>query len=161
MARYLLQATGERRAAYFSSLALSRGRVATLTDAIVGLNEDAMLRKSRRGETRARQFEQVNAVVLVLALSLGILASGWIAMRMLRPLGVVGAAVRRLGEGDRKARADLQGGDEIAAGVRDHRLAGPTHIRFEVSDRGAGIPARRACSRSSSGCPGAPRAAPG
>jgi NtrC-family two-component system sensor histidine kinase KinB len=144
IASYLLRAAGERRAAYFSSLALSRGRVVTLTEAILGLNEDAMLRKSRRGEARARQFEQVNAVVLVLALSLGILASGWITTRVLRPLGVVGAAVRRFGEGDLKARADLQGGDEIAALAGEFNRMAERLARYRASSLGELLQAQRA-----------------
>ncbi len=108
-----IEEQGQRDADYFSMMEPAFVRVRQLADEILAVNQDAMVRKSVRAEDRAQQFEKVVLVAVVLALGLGLLASTWLTTRMLRPLGIVSAAVRRFGDGDLLARANVQGHDEI------------------------------------------------
>ncbi len=94
-------------------------------DEILSINQDAMVRKSDRAEVRAESFERRLILAVVLSMLVGLFVSTWMIARALRPLGVVNAAVRRFGEGDLKARADVRGRDEIAAVAGEfNRMAG-------------------------------------
>jgi signal transduction histidine kinase len=107
---------GDARAQlYFTRVAPAFTQINGLEDQILAINQDAMVRKVEQADRRAAQFERLVVVAVVLALALGILASVWLTARLLRPLGVVTAAVRRFGENDLKARAVVRGRDEIAA----------------------------------------------
>src|SRR2546425_11796085 len=53
-------------------------------------------------------------VAAVAALGLGLLASASLTARALRPLSRLSMAVRRIGEGDLDARANIEGEDELA-----------------------------------------------
>jgi signal transduction histidine kinase len=107
---------GDARAPlYFTRVAPAFSRINQLEDKILAINQDAMVRKVEQADRRAAQFERLVVAAVVLALALGILASVWLTARLLRPLGVVTAAVRRFGENDLKARAVVRGRDEIAA----------------------------------------------
>jgi two-component system, NtrC family, sensor histidine kinase KinB len=111
-------------AAYFSTLEARFNRVKKAAEEILALNQDAMVRKSDHAIERAHRFERVVMAAVVLALVFGLLASTALTTRMLRPLGVVTAAVRRFGEGDLGARASIQGKDEISVlAVEFNRLA--------------------------------------
>jgi signal transduction histidine kinase len=104
-----------RNAIYFSRLAPIFSRVNQAGDKVLAINQDAMVRKADRSQRRAVDFEHLVVVAVLLALAVGVLASVWLTTRLLRPLGVVTAAVRRFGENDLKARAVVPGKDEIAA----------------------------------------------
>src|SRR5262249_49347398 len=54
-----------------------------------------------------------------LALLAGVISSLILTTRLLRPLSVLGSAVRRVGSGDLVARAQVDGRDEIAGLARD------------------------------------------
>jgi methyl-accepting chemotaxis protein len=107
--------------------------VKKLDDEILAINQDAMVHKSDRAASRAHLFEQVIIGAVVLALALGLLASSWLTTRMLRPLGVVSAAVRRFGAGDLKARAVVQGKDEIAAVAEEFNSMADHLERYRAS----------------------------
>ena len=78
-----------------------------------------MVRKSERAAAaRAAVRGSWSSRRSSLAALLGLLASIWLTARLLRPLGVVSAAVRRFGEGDLKARAGAS-----AARTRSPQLA--------------------------------------
>ncbi|HEX8950973.1 MAG TPA: HAMP domain-containing protein, partial [Polyangia bacterium] len=83
-------------------------------DEITDLNQDAMVRKSEAARRSAERMSAALVAVTLAAFVVGILASGYLTNRLTRPLGVLAAAVRRLGEGDLAARARLDGSDEIA-----------------------------------------------
>jgi signal transduction histidine kinase len=100
---------------YFARLAPAFNRVNHAEDDILAINQDAMVRKADRSARRAVDFEHLVVVAVLLALALGVLSSVWLTTRLLRPLGIVTAAVRRFGENDLKARAVVPGKDEIAA----------------------------------------------
>jgi signal transduction histidine kinase len=119
-------------------------RVEELCNSVLGLNLDAMLRKSDRGQARAHLFEQIIAAVVVMAVILGLVASTALTTRMLRPVRVVTAAVRRFGEGDLKARADLPGQDEMAALAAEFNRMAERLERYRASSLGELLQAQQA-----------------
>jgi len=134
----------QRDAAYFAELHPRFGRIKTLEDELLGINQDAMIRKSERAALNARQFEALVISTVVLALALGLLASIWLTTRMLRPLRVVSAAVRRFGENDFKARAAVAGEDEIAAVAAEFNRMADRLERYRASSLGELLTAQQA-----------------
>ncbi|HEY2729096.1 MAG TPA: ATP-binding protein [Polyangia bacterium] len=147
---------GERPArdpAYFSRLAPAFARVNQLEDQILAINQDAMVRKVERAERRAREFDRLVVGAVVLALALGLLSSVWLTTRMLRPLGVVAAAVRRFAGNDLKARATVRGHDEIATvAVEFNRMADGLE-RYRASSLGELLQAQQAAQAAIDGLP--------
>jgi signal transduction histidine kinase len=133
-----------RDVAYFAHLNPEFTRVKHLADEILGINEDAMVRKSDRAARRAQQFERLVLAAVVLALVLGLVASTWLTTRMIRPLRVVSAAVRRFGENDFKARAVVAGSDEIAAVAAEFNRMADRLERYRVSSLGELLQAQQA-----------------
>jgi signal transduction histidine kinase len=129
---------------YFSELRPLFARIKALEDELLGINQDAMMRKSARAEGSARQFEALVITTVVLALVLGLLASTWLTTRMLRPLRVVSAAVRRFGENDFKARAAVAGEDEIAAVAAEFNRMAERLERYRASSLGELLQAQQA-----------------
>jgi NtrC-family two-component system sensor histidine kinase KinB len=140
----VLVSSDGRRATYFSSLHPALGRVQAMCNAVLGLNQEAMLRKSHRGGERAHGFEQAIVALVVVAMVLGLIGSAGLTTRMLRPLGVVSAAVRRFGEGDLEARADLQGSDEISAAAAEFNRMAERLERYRQSSLGELLQAQQA-----------------
>ncbi len=68
-------------------------------------------------EAFARAGEQVTELTLVLLVVVGlvVVAAGFFGTRALRPLGPLVRTVRRIGEGDRSARAEMSGSAEFRA----------------------------------------------
>ncbi len=88
--------------------------VHTATTRILDINQDAMVHKSESAHALAERRETVMLLALVLAFILGVYGSTNFTQRLLRPIGVLSLAARRLGSGDFQARAKIQGEDEIA-----------------------------------------------
>lgn len=105
--------------AYFRQLEPRFQAVKSAADQILGLNQDAMVRRSEDARAQAHTTRQLVAFASVAALLLGMIASLWLTSRLLRPLDLLGAAVRRVGEGDLAARASVIGKDEIAEVARE------------------------------------------
>ena len=103
-----------RRAATEQPLEDSLVALEATLNAITDLNQDAMVRKSESARKSAERMSAALVAVTFAAFVIGILASGYLTNRLTRPLAVLAAAVRRLGEGDLAARAKLDGEDEIA-----------------------------------------------
>ena len=99
-------------AARFAQLKEATGR-------ILQINQDAMVRKSEEARLQGERLRNTLFAATVAALVLGLLASVALTTRALQPLSVLSAAVRKLGEGDLEARAQLGGGDEIATVGRE------------------------------------------
>jgi len=138
---------------YFSTLEPAFLRVKTADDEILAVNQDAMVRKSDRAEERAQAFERTVVAVVVVALGLGLLASVFLTTRLLRPLGVVSAAVRRFGEGDLGARAAVQGGDEIAAVAAEFNRMTEKLERYRLSSLGELLQAQQSAQAAIDGMP--------
>ncbi|HEX4406697.1 MAG TPA: ATP-binding protein [Polyangia bacterium] len=131
-------------AAYFARLRRTFAVVGGLADQVLTINQDAMVRKVDRAERRAAEFETLVVVAVVLALALGVLASTWLTTRILRPLGVVTAAVRRFGENDLRARAVVGGKDEIAAVAAEFNRMADGLERYRQSSLGELLQAQQA-----------------
>jgi NtrC-family two-component system sensor histidine kinase KinB len=134
----------ERDRAFFADLVPSHTKIKVLADEILAINQDAMVRKSEHVDRRAHLFERVVIAAVMLALLLGIVASTWLTTRMLRPLAVVSAAVRRFGEGDLVARAVVQGNDEIAAVAAEFNNMAARLERYRASSLGELLQAQQA-----------------
>ena len=105
---------GPSSAYYFDRLQPTFARVKDAADAVLDLNQDAMVRKSEEAQRAARRQNTSLIAATLLALLLGVLSSSWLTSRLLRPLGVLTQAARSLGRGDLEARAVVGGKDEIA-----------------------------------------------
>jgi signal transduction histidine kinase len=75
---------------------------------------------------------------------LGLLASVSLTTRLLRPLGVVSAAVRRFGQGDTQARARVQGEDDIAQLAQAFNTMADHLERYRKSSLGELLQAQQA-----------------
>lgn len=138
---------------YFSTLEPDFLRVKSADDVILAVNQDAMVSKSDRAEERAQAFEHTVVAVVVVALGLGLLASAFLTTRLLRPLGVVSAAVRRFGEGDLRARAAVQGSDEIAAVAAEFNRMTEKLERYRQSSLGELLQAQQSAQAAIDGLP--------
>ncbi len=113
-------------------------------DDILNINQDAMVLKGRRTEERAARFERLLTIAVLLASVIGLLASVSLTTRLLRPLGVVSAAVRRFGQGDVQARARVQGEDDIAQLAQEFNTMADHLERYRRSSLGELLQAQQA-----------------
>lgn len=144
LARYRASATAqERDERYFRFLQPAFVEVKRRADEILALNQDAMVRTSAHVERRARLFQETAVAAVLVALGLGLFASISLTRRILRPLAVVTAAVRRFGQGDLKARAQVEGGDEIAAVAEEVNEMAQRLERYRSSSLGELIQAQQ------------------
>jgi NtrC-family two-component system sensor histidine kinase KinB len=142
---YLPVATrAEREDRYFRVLQPTFLRIKQNADDILAMNQDAMVRKSDQVADRAHLLEQIVTVAIVLVSVVGLLAATWLIARALRPLRVVSAAVRRFGEGDLKARADVRGRDEITAVATEFNSMAERLERYRKSSLGELLQAQQA-----------------
>lgn len=139
-----LATTEARDRVYFAAIEPLFRKTKRLADEVLAVNQDAMVRKSEEVERRAHRFEQVLIAVVFMALAFGLFTSTWITTRLLRPLGVVNAAVRRFGEGDLKARAVVQGQDEIYALAAEFNSMAERLARYRASSLGELLQAQQA-----------------
>jgi signal transduction histidine kinase len=122
-------------------------------DDILDINQDAMVLKGRRTEDRAGRFEHLLTIAVVLASVIGLLASVSLTGRLLRPLGVVSAAVRRFGQGDVQARARVQGEDDIAQLAQEFNTMADHLERYRKSSLGELLQAQQATQAAIDGLP--------
>lgn len=140
----VLRDRAARDAKYFSALQPAYAEVHRLADRLLAINQDAMVRKVDRAEQSARQLERLVFTVVLVALIAGFLASAWLTSRLLRPLGVVTAAVRRFGQDDLRARAVVRGRDEIAAVAAEFNRMADGLERYRASSLGELLQAQQA-----------------
>jgi signal transduction histidine kinase len=119
-------------------------QVKRAADDILDLNQDAMVLKGRRTEERAARFERILTLAVVLASVIGLLASVSLTGRLLRPLAIVSAAVRRFGQGDVQARARIQGNDDIAQLAQEFNTMADHLERYRKSSLGELLQAQQA-----------------
>jgi signal transduction histidine kinase len=142
---YLASTARETRdGIYFSQLQPHFRRADQLADEILAINQDAMVHKVDRADRRAESFERLVILAIVLALGVGLVSSTWLISRAIRPLGVVTAAVRRFGENDFKARAQVRGKDEIAAVAAEFNKMAERLERYRQSSLGELLQAEQA-----------------
>jgi signal transduction histidine kinase/HAMP domain-containing protein len=131
-------------AAYFRDLEPRFLLLKRSADAILEMNQAAMVRKSERTQGVARRLRMATLLAALAALALAVLTTTRAITRALRPLGVVTHAVRRIGEKDFAARARVEGADEIAALAADFNAMAERLAEFEQSSLGAVVEARQA-----------------
>jgi two-component system, NtrC family, sensor histidine kinase KinB len=133
-----------RRAICLGPLAKAFVDVRSSADSILAINQDAMVHKGQRAERRGARFERILILAVILASLLGLLASVSLTARLLRPLGIVSAAVRRFGQGDLQARARVEGKDEIAQLAREFNTMADHLERYRKSSLGELLQAHQA-----------------
>ncbi len=139
-----LEDPAARDGIYFGELAPGFHRIKAAAEEILHLNQDAMVRKSQQAERRASLFKTlIIAVVMVLAL-LGLGASISLTTRLLRPVHVVAAAVRRFGGGDLGARARVNVKDEIGQLAHEFNTMAERLERYRASSLGELLQAQQA-----------------
>jgi len=99
---------------YFGTLSPQFVEVDRAVDAILDMNQDAMLAKSASAEREARRWNRIVIAVGTTACVLALVASIAWTSRLLRPLGALGSVARRIGQGDLGARTVVRGNDEVA-----------------------------------------------
>jgi NtrC-family two-component system sensor histidine kinase KinB len=95
-----------------------------------------VVHKGQRTERRAAFFGQMLVIAVLVASVLGLLASVSLTTRLLRPLGVVSAAVRRFGQGDTQARAQVLGKDDVAQLAQEFNAMADHLERYRRSSLG-------------------------
>jgi NtrC-family two-component system sensor histidine kinase KinB len=135
---------GKRREIGFGALAHSFAAVKRSADEILNINQDAVVLKGQRTERRAVRFERILTLSVLVASLLGLLASVSLTTRLLRPLNVVSAAVRRFGQGDLQARARVQGKDDIAQVAQEFNTMADHLERYRKSSLGELLQAQQA-----------------
>jgi signal transduction histidine kinase/HAMP domain-containing protein len=104
-----------RLARYFDAVAPAARDVRAAANEILALNQDAMARKSDAARRAAERNVTLVASATIAALAIVLVSSFALTARLLRPLRALSGTVRRFGEGDLEARANVAGNDEIAA----------------------------------------------
>ncbi len=135
---FLVVTPDEQREHYLRLLQPDFIAVKAAADEILAMNQDAMVLKSTRVR-RDSEFAETAVVVGVLAaLVLGLLASAALTTRVVRPVAVLGQAVRRLGQGDYAVRARVPegGGAEIAQLATDFNAMAESLERYRESSLG-------------------------
>jgi signal transduction histidine kinase len=110
---------GQKERFYFQRLYPELGAVERAAEAILDLNQEAMLAKSAQAELEARRWNRIVLAVGMAGTLLALLASTTWMTRLLRPLSILSAASRRIGQGDLGARAVVRGSHEVAGLARD------------------------------------------
>ncbi|HEX4384420.1 MAG TPA: ATP-binding protein [Myxococcales bacterium] len=120
-------------------------RVRAAADRVLLLNQDAMVLKSERARRAAQHTTALMIIATLIAFFIGLAASGALTARLLRPLGVLSQAVRRLGRGDLQARAQVQASsDEIGSLARDFNTMAESLAEYRRSSLGELIQAQQA-----------------
>jgi signal transduction histidine kinase len=138
---------------YFEALSPAFDETKQAADRILDMNQDAIVRKSERAERSAQRFQQLVIIAVAAALLGGLLVSISLTTRLLRPLRVVGVAVRRFGQGDVHARARLQGRDEIAQLAAEFNTMADHLERYRASSLGELLQTQQAAQAAMDGLP--------
>jgi two-component system, NtrC family, sensor histidine kinase KinB len=141
--RFTTLGSTDERSAYFDDVLPKVTAVRQATAAVLALNQDAMVRKSDRAARSARFLNELLVTVAALGCVVGVLASGMLTTRLLRPLGVLSQAARRLGEGDPEARARVTGKDELAHVAGEFNTMAERLQRYRESTLGQLLAAHR------------------
>ena len=129
---------------YFATLFPLFERTKAAANRVLFINQDAMVLKSDRARATARRSLGIIVAGTLGAFLVGLLASGVLTARLLRPLKVLGQAVRRIGEGDLKARASVATGDEIGALAHEFNTMAERLGEYQRSSLGELLQAQQA-----------------
>jgi NtrC-family two-component system sensor histidine kinase KinB len=138
-----LTAEHELRDAYFGELLPAVAAVKQGAESVLALNQEAMVRKSDAAEHSAERLNALLIAAAAFGLVVGTLSSGALTARLLRPLGILSQAARRLGEGDAAARAQVAGSDELAQVAAEFNTMAERLQRYRESTLGQLLAAHR------------------
>jgi two-component system, NtrC family, sensor histidine kinase KinB len=126
----------QRRTRYLDVLAKGFLRVKDSADKILAINQDAMVERSEQQRRKSDLAKTVTLFAVLAALLLGLLASGSLVAAALRPVAVLGQAVRRLGEGDLGTRVRVDDSGEIGQLARDFNAMADSLRTYQESSLG-------------------------
>lgn len=136
--------TAALRDTYFADLLPQFEAVKNSADVILAINQDAMVHRSDDSERWAVHYGRFLWLVAAGGCVAGILVSTTMTTRLLRPLSVLGQAVRRFGEGDLAVRARIHGRDEIAQLGREFNAMAERLQQYRDSSLGELLEAQQA-----------------
>jgi two-component system, NtrC family, sensor histidine kinase KinB len=131
------------RGLYFEQLLPAFSDLKEATEAVLVMNQDAILAKSERARALADRSFVLLLVVCSSGLVVALYAGAAITRRVLRPLAVLGHATRRIGEGDLTARARVEGRDEVGELARDFNAMADHLQKYRQSTLGELLTAQR------------------
>ncbi len=131
------------RAAYHGDVYPAFTATKAAVDKILTINQDSMVLKSQRAERRAARYYRLLIASAVICSLLGLFGSATLTTRLMRPLGVLGHAVRRLGKGDVRARASVTVRDEIGQLAADFNAMAEHLEQYRSSSLGELLVAQR------------------
>lgn len=134
----------ERRRYYFEELLPAFTEVKDAAEAVLAVNQDSMLRKSDRARQKAERFGTMLIAIVALACAIAVTATSLLTARLLRPLGVLTQAARRIGEGDLDSGALLGGKDETADLAREFNAMAERLRQYRQSSLGELLEAQQA-----------------
>lgn len=142
-ARLSSMPSAQVRAFYFAELLSRFSAIKDAADAVLALNQDTMVRKSDDAQRKAERFGAVLLAVVLLASALAVIGSIALTARLVRPLGVLALASRRIGQGDLESRAHVVGGDEVADLSREFNTMADRLEQYRKSSLGELIEAQQ------------------
>jgi two-component system, NtrC family, sensor histidine kinase KinB len=128
--------TTQRRARYLGVLSPAFVHVKDSADSILAINQDAMVEKGEQLRRKSEFTKTLTVVAVLVALLSGLLASGALVARALRPVAVLGQAVRRVGQGDLDARVRVTDTGEIGQLARDFNAMADSLRSYRQSSLG-------------------------
>jgi two-component system, NtrC family, sensor histidine kinase KinB len=131
-----LSDAAQRRTRYLGVLSPAFVRVKDSADTILAINQDAMVERSEQQRRKSEFAKTLTLVAVLAALLAGLLASGALVARALRPVAVLGQAVRRVGEGDLDARVRVADTGEIGQLARDFNAMADSLRNYRQSSLG-------------------------
>jgi two-component system, NtrC family, sensor histidine kinase KinB len=126
----------QRQARYLGVLSGAFVHVKDSADTILAINQDAMVERSEQQRRKSEFAKTLTLVAVLAALLFGLLASGALVARALRPVAVLGQAVRRVGEGDLDARVRVSDSGEIGQLARDFNAMADSLRSYRQSSLG-------------------------
>ena len=140
--------TGDVPAGRIDELWAHLAAIRAPADEILSLNLDAVARKNDGMRKLISWNETMLLAAAIVACLVGFLVSGTLTSRLLRPLGVLGQAVRRVGEGDLNARITIEGNDEISRLSREFNALTERMRNYRESSLGELLNAQEAAQAS-------------
>ena len=131
-----LPSRDQRRARYLEVLSDGFVRVKDSADKILAINQDAMVQRSESQRHKSELAKTLTILAVLAALLVGLVASGSLVAAALRPVAVLGQAVRRLGEGDLNARVRVHDTGEIGQLARDFNAMADSLRNYRQSSLG-------------------------
>lgn len=134
----------DRLGLYFQTLEPAYQAVQAREDELLAINQDAMVSKAERARRAAERNSTAVIVATAAGLAVGLFVSLTLTARLLGPLGALARTVRRIGEGDLDARAEIEGRDEIAALGTEFNILADRLAEYRSSSLGELLQAQQA-----------------